>query len=936
MNEVVLFVVLGLGLGAIYAALGTGLVITFKGTGVVNFAVGAMAAVGAHAYDQLQRADALELPWLPAIPTGELPVGVDLVLTTLVAALLGVLVHVLVYRPLRDAPPLGKVVASVGVMIALQAVLALEYGTQGRPRLPVLPAGTTTVAEVGLPIERLIFVALVTAAVAALSAWFRMSRTGLAIRAAAENERWAALARLSPNRLALITWVLATVLTTLALVVAGTIAPVLGPFTWTLLVVPALAAALLGRLVSIPATLAAGLGLGVVQSLLVYLSNTRDWWPDWARVGLTDAVPFLAIVIALFAVGKAIPLRGAVTERALPPVFIPRNRLTTIAVWSAVGVAALVLLDGSFRFGLITSFAFMLISLSLVVLTGMVGQVSLAQAAFAGTAGFVLAKLGESIAFPFNMLLAAVGAALVGVVVGLPAIRVRGTQLAVVTIAAAVTVERFVFANPQVLNPLADTIPAPDLFGLDLSIRSGSNVARLEFGLMALAVVVVAFVLTGNLLRGRTGRRLLAVRSNERAAMAIGISAPWTKLLAFATAAFLAGLGGALIGTSRGQLSPESFGVLVGLTALALAYLGGITSLAGAVVAGVIAPLGLLFVTVDSFVDLGQGRAAWYTLFSGLSLVITTILNPIGIAGKARMDLQRLRTRRRGGADEEALELVAPDEPPPRRIGGPVLTVRSMTVAYEGLVAVDDVDLQVRAGEILGLIGPNGAGKTTFIDAVTGFTRGSGDVELDGENLTDAGPHRRARAGLARTWQSIELFEDLSSRANVQVAAQRPTVIDAIRDLVQPIRTTDADAVRDALALVGLESLADRRPSELTLGHQKLLGVARALATRPAALLLDEPAAGLNSEETAIFGTYLRHIAARGTACLLVDHDMSLVLDVCDRVQVLEFGTVIAAGTPAEVRGDPAVVEAYLGSGHATVDMRTAVEAPGRVEEVRP
>lgn len=922
MSQILLFVVLGLGLGAMYAALGAGLVVTFKGTGVVNFAIGAMASVGAHVYDELNRTERFLLPWIVTIETGDLPTVVDLAIAAAVAAVLGLLVHLVVYGPLRSAPPLAKVVASVGVMITVQAVLSLEYGTQGRPRSPLLPAGNTEAFGAILPNERLAYVALVVAGGAALAAWFRLSRTGLAVRAAAENERSAALARLSPDRLAMLTWVVATVLTTVALIVAGTVAPVLGPFTWTLLVVPALAAALLGRLTSIGGTVLAGLGLGVFQSLLQYLSNTRSWWPDIAKVGLNDAVPFFVIVLTLFVFGKAIPLRGSVVERALPPVFLPKNRPLTVAVWAAIAVAAVVLTEGSYRFGLITSLAFMLITLSLVVLTGMVGQISLAQAAFAGTAGFALARFGIDLPFPLGILVAASVAAVVGVVVGLPAMRIRGTQLAVVSLAAAVMVERFVFGNPAILDPVAETIPDPSFLGIDLGIREGRDLARLEFGLMAVAIVVVAYVLTGNLMRARTGRRFLAVRSNERAASSIGIASSSTKLLAFAVAAFLAGLGGTLIGYSRGQLSPASFGVLVGLTALALTYLGGITSLAGAVVGGVLAPLGLLFVYVDRVFDLGQGRTAFYTLFSGVSLVLTTILNPIGIAGKTRADLDKLRARRRGAKAGGGDELVVEPAPPavPRSAGAVVLRAEDVTVSFGGLKAVDGLTLDVAEREIVGLIGPNGAGKTTFIDALTGFVPSTGSVSLSGRSLGGLSPHARARAGLIRTWQSIELFGDLSTRANVQVAAQRTTPGGTLLDAFAPNRLGADDRIDDALALVGLSGLADRRPGELTLGHQKLLGVARALAMQPEALLLDEPAAGLNVEESEVFGDYLRNIAARGTACLLVDHDMALVLEVCDRVYVVEFGGLVAQGTPEEVRRDPAVIAAYLGSSGDAVD----------------
>ncbi len=966
MDELLLFTVLGLGIGAVHATLGASLVLTYAGTGVINFAVAAMAAVGAHVYDELNRNDRLELPlpYFPAIDTGPLPLVADLAIATGVAVVLGLAVQGLVFGPLRTAPPLGKVVASIGVLITLQAALALTFGTQGRPRSAILPDDTIAVAEVQLPWERLALVALVALVALGLSSWLRLSRTGLAVRAAAENERSAALAGLSPQRLATLTWVASTVLTTLVLIVAGTVTPVLGPFTWSLLVVPALAAALFGRLTSITATVIAGLALGVVQSVLQYLSNTRDWWPDWARIGLSDAVPFLAIVIALYVAGTKLPVRGSALQSGLPRVFVPRNRPAAIAIWTAVGVAAVVLFDGNYRFGLITSLAFMLITLSLVVLTGFVGQISLAQAAFAGTAGFALAKLGGALPFPFGIVVASLFAAVVGVLVGLPAIRIRGIQLAVVSLAAAVAVERFVFGNSELLDPLGETLGDPSLFGVDLAIREGRDIARLEFGLTALAIVVVAFVLTGNLLRGRTGKLFLAVRSNERAASAVGISTTSAKLLAFGLSAFLAGIGGTLIGYSRGQLSPASFGVIVGLTALASAYLGGITLLSGAVLGGLIAPLGLFFVTADDLLDLSQGRTAWYTLFSGVSLILTTVLNPIGIAGKIRDDLERKRRERehadalahaaraaeasadpasppgpvaagsqrgavseRVGVSASAPGLEDPPSPGDRALGRPVLVAADVAVSFGGLRAVDGVSLEVRAGEVLGLIGPNGAGKTTFVDAITGFVPSTGTVTVAGTVISDLDPAGRARAGLARTWQSGELFEELTVRGNVEVAVDPRSGLGSLIDAVAPNRHDHTDTAERALALVGLDELAELRPSELALGQQKLLSVARAVAMSPEVLLMDEPAAGLNVDETQAFAAHLRRIAAGGVAVLLIDHDMTLVLDSCDRIHVLDFGETIAEGTPAEVRADPAVVAAYLG-GEAEPAATGATAAP--------
>ena len=242
------------------------------------------------------------------------------------------------------------------------------------------------------------------------------------------------------------------------------------------------------------------------------------------------------------------------------------------------------------------------------------------------------------------------------------------------------------------------------------------------------------------------------------------------------------------------------------------------------------------------------------------------------------------------------------------------LETRSLTVRYGGVLANDDVTISARPGSITGLIGPNGAGKTTLVDAVTGFAPSSGEITLNGVRLNGLSPHRRARHGLARTWQSLELFGELTVRENVQVSATGRTVSSMLFDLAWPGRRRTSDDPGGALALLGLQALAAERPSSLSLGQQKLVGVARALAASPSCLLLDEPAAGLDSGESLELGRRLRAIAARGTAVLLVDHDMDLVLEVCSHVYVLDFGRVIAAGSPSEIRGDERVIAAYLGS----------------------
>ncbi|KSU61106.1 MULTISPECIES: ABC transporter permease [unclassified Gordonia (in: high G+C Gram-positive bacteria)] len=645
MGQFLQFVFLGLSAGAIYSVLASSLVGIYAATGIINFAQGAIGLYSVYLVAALRTDGSLVLP------IGTLKLGSEsdptsmelaLVLGVLSAVVWALLAHVLIFRPLRSAPVLAQVVASVGLMLFIQALVHLRFETENLFAEAILPEDTVDIAGAVVNVSDLILAGVAIAISLVLWAYFRLTTLGVATRAGSEDELAARLSGYSPDRLAAIVWALTGAATGLIVVLASyTIG--LTETSYTFFVIPALAVALVGRLTSFGIACAAGLVLGAFQSTITWLT-TKDWWPEWAQAGLGDAVPFVIVVIALFLLGGRIPSRGSLGEVRMPAVRIPRIRLIPTVVCIAVVVVAILLTSGSWRFGVVTSVILSLIALSLVLLTGYLGQISLASMAFAGAAGFALSKLTTNwdVPFPFSMIFAALIATGLGVLVGVPALRIRGAQLAVVTLAAALAIQSFVFNNPAITSFEGNLIADPTIFGLDLGVRDGTNLVTIRFSLMVLIVVAIATLVVLRFMGGSTGRAFLAVRSNERAASSVGINVAATKLLGFALSAFLAGIGGCLIGYSRGQLSAGSFTVMIGLTLLAMTYVGGITSFAGAVLAGIIGPLGVGYVFLNQTLALGE----YYELFAAGSLLLMAVLNPVGVAGAMSELGEKLRAHR--------------------------------------------------------------------------------------------------------------------------------------------------------------------------------------------------------------------------------------------------------------------------------------------------
>jgi ABC-type branched-subunit amino acid transport system ATPase component/ABC-type branched-subunit amino acid transport system permease subunit len=519
-----------------------------------------------------------------------------------------------------------------------------------------------------------------------------------------------------------------------------------------------------------------------------------------------------------------------------------------------------------------------LVGIGLNVLLGLAGQVSFGHVGFYALGAYTVAILTTKAGWSFWAALpaAALIAALTGALLALPAVRVRGPYLAMVTIAFGFVVEHAAVEARGLTGGQNGImgIPQPAAFGLAFGERG-----------VALAAIVLAAVATAAywlLDRSRVGRAMRAVRDSEVAAESIGLSPVRTKTAAFAISALCAGVAGALFAPLSGFVTPSTFAFSQSILFVLVVMIGGATFVAGPLVGAAIVVL-----LPEALAALAEYRL----LFFGALLLVVLWLAPEGVVGTAlRLFSRRQPAARRGGGS------LAPPAPAALLVQG--LGIRS---------ACAPRDVAPGARRVTSLIGPNGAGKTTVLNMLSGFYRpDAGRIRLGGRELQGAAAWRIARAGVARTYQTTQLFGSMSVAENISIASGPESL----------------------LAFVGYAGDVDARASDLAHVDKRLVEIGRALATRPAVLLLDEPAAGLSAEDKSTLAALLRKIADAGIAVVLVEHDMSVVMGISDQVVVLDAGLRIAAGTPAEVQRDPAVRKAYLGEAHVrpAVERRAAAE----------
>ena len=545
-----------------------------------------------------------------------------------------------------------------------------------------------------------------------------------------------------------------------------------------------------------------------------------------------------------------------------------------------------------------------IVALGLVLLTGFAGMTSFGQASFVGFGAYTTALLttgaGVSpwLALPVAMGVAAAAAA----VVGLMTVRLSGHYLALASIAWSVSLY-FIAANLDLLgrNDGLRGIPALGVFG-----------ARLTQGREYLPVVGICLALSmlgvRNLLDSRTGRAIRALRGGAAAA-ACGVSAVRARLVVFVAAGALAGLAGWLFAHMQRSVNPTPFGLSAGIDYLLMAVVGGAGRPGGAILGAVLVTLANDFLQ-DWLPVLFGGAGSYETIVFGALMVLVLQLAPRGLwpalAGPAR-DVS---------STTPATAAKLPRRARPAA-GSVLLDATGLTRRFGGLLAVNDLSLDVRAGEIVGLIGPNGAGKSTTFNLLGGAARPQrGTVRIGGAVLAGGGA-AAARLGLARSFQHVRLIGEMSVLDNAALGAHLRGRAGPITSLLRLDRAEEARLRGEAMAQLtrlGLAEDAGRPAGTLPLGRQRLVEIARALCADPLLLLLDEPAAGLRHQEKRALAELLRALRGEGLGILLVEHDMNFVMTTADRLVVLDFGARLAAGTPAEVRQDPAVLEAYLGA----------------------
>ena len=920
--------VLGLLHGAAIALLGLGIVLVYQANRFLNLAYAQLGAAPALLMAKLVLDEGWA--WWVAFPVS---IGAG--------AGLGLVAEKLLFSQLRKrtTSTVSLLLLSVGVG---QLLLALTYVPALGPDASTLALGgypqpvDTTMKLGGVVLDGadLTTCALVPLVIGGITGFLRFTALGKQVRAAACNADAARLVGISTSRVSLLVWAIAGGLSTVTAILLapsqGTFnAATLGPY----LLLLALGAATFGAFTSIPMTLVGGLVLGLVQQVTLELTSSSDA----GKVMLLLTV-LVTVMVRGKAIGSAFSVNGsgiAVTPPVVPPVSLRSHwsvtRRTAVLGGTALAVAVLLPhlppLDAEshhFQLALITCYG--LVSVSLCLLVGWSGQVSLGHFAIVGLGAFVTARLADSgVGLVVIVLLAGSAGAALMVVVGLPALRVPGLTLAVTSLGLAVIAPIWLLRQPWIseepFGMPVDGLPAP-LRGLP-GVGSIQGVYYLGLVLLSITLLLLAAV------RGSAfGRAVLAVRDNETAAAAFGLTPAAVKTSALAVSGFIAGTAGVVWAGAWEVAAPRAFSADLSLLLLAVPVIGGVTSLAGSVTASTAFFSLTFFVSpylAGVFGEFGK-QVGFQLALAGFGVVGTLLAYPGGMAAVGNRLLVRWWRGLDAVVSRQQEEASEHRETP--------LVVQGVEVAFGGVQALNGASITVRKGEIVGLIGPNGAGKSTLMNVVSGVvTADRASVRVFGTELIGLGREYRAAHGVGRSFQDASLFAGLTVREVVQVAADRRHRTGALSQALRLPWARAAEAASRAEAdevieRLGLTAWASSPLSELSTGTRRICDLAAQAAARPAVLLLDEPTAGVAQRDAEAFGPLLRRLRDElDCSILVIEHDMGLLMGLCDRLYAMDSGVVIAEGTPDEVRSDPRVVASYLGTSDTAIDRSGPVAA---------
>jgi ABC-type branched-subunit amino acid transport system ATPase component/branched-subunit amino acid ABC-type transport system permease component len=890
-----------------------GLVLTYKTSGVFNFAHGAIAAGGALVFYYL-RTDH-HVPWALAA----------LISVGIFGPVVG-LVFELIARRLSGVTAAWQILATVGVVIVVEAVANLAYGQQVKTFEPFLPSGSYQLGSVSIGYDQTITFAVGVVAVTALYLLLRYTQIGFAMRAVVDSPELLDLRGVNPTKVRRSAWMLGCTLASMSgILLAPSVN--LDAKALVLLVVQSFGAAAIGYFSNLPLAYAGGLLLGVGGSLLTEYVSSTSW-----LAGLPSSLPFVVLLIALVVTPKARLARTSVVAlRAIKPSWQAPGR---VRLSFGVGLAVLLLFVPEIvgtKLDAYTGFLiYTILFLSLGLLVKLSGQVSLGHLGFAAVGAVSFAHLAaHGVPWGLALLLGGLITVPVGAAVAIPAIRLSGVFLALATLGFAVLLEQLIYPTSLMFGQTTNGVSAPQP-GISLFTSSRG------FYFLVLGCVLLVVILLTLVQQGRMGRLLRALSDSRTALETHGLTSSLTLVSVFCISAFVAGIAGGLLASFYRFATASTFGsagslILFAVLLIVAAGAPWYAFMAAAAfilvptyitVSGITDYLNLAFgisaVAVALTIDLAPGTPQFVRRLFGRRTAADS--GPADLGGESRSPLvadldtgpsDTAGDTAGGTAAETAAVLSVP-------AGGKSVAVRDVVVRFGGLVALDGVGLSAPAGRITGLIGPNGAGKTTLLNVVSGLQKSDrGQVLIGEDDVSRHGPSWRARQGVGRTFQRVQLWDTMTVEENVRMGREAFLAGGRVRTqlIARPGESrVIADAAQSAMKLAGILDLRDRPVRNLSAGQRRLVELARSLACPFDVFLLDEPSSGLDPGETRIFGqTLQRVVAERGSAILLVEHDMSLVMGVCEYVYVIDFGKPLFEGTPSQVSAAEVVRAAYLG-----------------------